>query len=138
MVSAASSATQSFLDIPCPSPCLVVRLSPGLKARSDRVKEAGVENAPRFGSEAEANVREVPEAARAPERDEHGEDRSADERQRPARVVGVVNEEDLDRDDPVDERARDRVDQDARVRRPEAEDEDAVEGDRQRAEDREP
>ena len=58
-------------------------------------------------------------------------ERASDERQRPARMVMVVDEEDLHREDAVDERADDRVRERAAVRRVEAEDEDAVEGDRQ-------
>jgi len=47
-------------------------------------------------------------------------------------VVLVVHEEELHRDHAVDERPEDRVGENARVRSLEAEDEDAVEGDRQR------
>src|SRR6266511_3198592 len=54
-------------------------------------------------SEAEANLGEVPEARRRPERRERGEYGPANERQRPARVIAVVHEEQLHRDHAVDE-----------------------------------
>src|SRR5438477_12560717 len=78
-------------------------------------------------SEPEADVREVPRGRRRPQGDEHREERPAHERQRPTWMVAVVHEEDLHDDDAVDERAEDRMDQDARRHRLEPEDEDAVE-----------
>ena len=52
-------------------------------------------------------------------------------------MVAVVDVPELHREDAVNERAQQRVREDAGVRRLEAEDEDAVEGDRHRREDRE-
>ena len=71
----------------------------------------------RATSEAEADVREVPERRRRPQRREHRRHRPADDRQHPARVLAVVHEEHLHDEHAVDERAEDAVRDDARARR---------------------
>src|SRR5215218_2719677 len=60
-------------------------------------------------SESEPHIGEVPEARGNPQRRQRDEDGAADEGQRVARVVLVVDEPELDRDDSVDERPEDRM-----------------------------
>ena len=80
--------------------------------------------------------REVPEARRQPEHDEHRREREARRRQRPAGQRVVADDQHLRDEDAVEERPDERVDRNTRVGRLEAEDRDAVEEDGQRAEER--